>query len=58
VMSSKSMTVTDILAKPAVVSAISSDDPKRQRATVAAALTRMERAGLVVNIADTYKLKA
>lgn len=53
----RAYTVAELIDHPKVLDVCTSDDPKRRRAVVAAALTRMVRADEVVNIGDTFRGK-
>lgn len=53
----RAYTVAELLANTKVAAIVTSDDPKRRRAAVAATLTRMVKAGDIINVGDTYKVK-
>lgn len=49
------VTLEDLVAKKAVTSCVASDDPARIRTVVAAAITKLVKAGQLINTGDAYK---
>ena len=49
------VTLDDLINKKAVTSCVASDDPARIRTVVAAAITKLVKAGQLVNTGDAYK---
>lgn len=49
------VTLEDLVLKKAVTSCVASDDPARIRTVVAAAITKLVKAGQLINTGDAYK---
>ena len=49
------VTLEDLVGKKAVTSCVASDDPSRIRTVVAAAITKLVKAGQLINTGDAYK---
>lgn len=49
------VTLEDLVGKKAVTSCVASDDPARIRTVVAAAITKLVKAGQLINTGDAYK---
>lgn len=49
------VTLEELVSKKAVTSCVASDDPTRIRTVVAAAITKLVKAGQLINTGDAYK---